>query len=94
MGNIPCQSLVHREPYTGLVGAEIMILNPGYKVTAKRNKDDLPGNPGQKFLCPVCRHIILEATTEKFTIKCKHCGHWVYAEKVADKSLILLTIKK
>ena len=60
-----------------------MSLNPGYKVTAKRNKDDLPGNPGQKFLCPICQHIILEATTEKFTIKCKHCGHWVYAEKVA-----------
>ena len=61
-----------------------MSLNPGYKVTAKRKKEDLPNDPGQEFICPYCQHIILEATAEKFRVKCKHCGHWVYAEKIAS----------
>jgi len=56
-------------------------LNPGYKVIAKKKKVDC--NPGPAFVCPICRHIILEATVEKFQVKCKHCGHWVYAEKLA-----------
>jgi DNA-directed RNA polymerase subunit RPC12/RpoP len=57
------------------------MLNPGYRVIAKKQKMDC--NPGPEFLCPICRHIILEADAEKFRVKCKHCGHWIYMEKLA-----------
>lgn len=57
------------------------MLNPGYKVRV--NKQKMECDPGQAFICPFCKKIILEAIAVKFRIRCKHCGHWVYAEKTA-----------
>lgn len=59
-----------------------MPINPGYKVIAKRAKMDC--DPGRAFACPICRHIILEAIAEKFQVRCKHCGHWIYAERLVN----------
>jgi len=56
-------------------------LNPGYKVIAKKKKMEC--DPGPEFKCPFCQHIILEAKAERFRTRCKNCGHWVYAEKLA-----------
>jgi hypothetical protein len=55
------------------------MLNPGYKVIAKKKKMDC--EPGVTFRCPICRAVILEAKADCFRIRCPHCGHWVYAEK-------------
>lgn len=58
-----------------------MPLNPGYKVIAKRVKMDC--NPGRPFICPNCKKICLEADkAERFRVRCKSCGAWVYAEKM------------
>jgi len=58
------------------------MLNPGYKVIAKKGKIEC--NPGRPFICPICHRIILEAQAECFRIKCPHCRHWVYAEKLIE----------
>lgn len=58
-----------------------MPLNPGYKVVARRQKEEIVCDPGQAFACPICRRTILEARAERFRVKCPHCRHWVYAER-------------
>jgi len=59
-----------------------MPLNPGFKIIAKRKKIEC--DPGQVFSCPVCQHIILEADAQRFRVKCPHCRHWVYAERISS----------
>lgn len=62
-----------------------MSLNPGYKVVARRNRSDLADcDPGPALICPICRRVVVEATADRLRIKCQHCRHWVYAEKMLD----------
>lgn len=59
------------------------MLNPGYKVISKKEKDQIPyGDPGPVFICPECKKPIAEAVAEKILTRCKHCRNWFYAEKV------------
>jgi DNA-directed RNA polymerase subunit RPC12/RpoP len=58
------------------------MLNPGYRVIVKKQK--MKCEPGQTFVCPKCKNIVLEAAAERFRVRCKHCGRWVYAEKIEN----------
>lgn len=58
------------------------MLNPGYRVIAKRDKMD--SAPPRSFICPECKKICLEADEDvaQFRTKCSTCRRWVYGEKI------------
>lgn len=58
------------------------MLNPGYKVIAKKEK--IEGTPGRVFICPGCKKVVLEAADDpsEFRTKCSHCRKWVYGKKI------------
>ena len=56
-------------------------LNPGFRGTAKNKKFEVE-NPGQRFLCPHCKKVLMEARAQRFMTRCKHCGWWVHLEKL------------
>jgi phage FluMu protein Com len=68
------------------------MLNPGYKVVAKKEK--MQCDPGQAFACPFCKATILEADAVRFRVKCPHCRHWVYAERIDEEKFINIAHKK
>jgi uncharacterized protein (DUF983 family) len=57
-------------------------LNPGFKGIVRRK--DFSIEAGQLFRCPKCKGILMEAVAEKIKTRCKHCGRWVYLEKVKE----------
>jgi len=68
-------------------------LNPGYKAIVKKNEFAI--DAGQTFLCPKCGGILMEAVAYRLKMRCKHCGRWVYLEKiVSHESTQINTNKK
>jgi len=59
-----------------------MTINPGYKSIWRH--DEMKTDAGPFFRCPKCKHILMEAKTSKVKTRCKHCGKWVYIEKIED----------
>jgi|GEM_PF-2104505 hypothetical protein len=63
------------------------MLNPGYRVIAKKEKFAAP--PGKGFICPHCKKPVLEVGDDpkKFRTKCCHCRYWIYGEKIVENIL-------
>jgi len=58
------------------------MLNPGYK--AQIRDYDFDVDAGRLFLCPGCKKPLMNAVVERFYVRCKHCGKWVYIYKKVE----------
>lgn len=38
---------------------------------------------GSELRCPVCGKIIGAGKIDEWETRCKHCGNWIYIEKIA-----------
>jgi len=59
-----------------------MSINPGYK-SIWRN-EEISVESGPFFKCPKCKGVLMEAEVARFKTRCKHCGKWVYVEKIEN----------
>lgn len=68
-------------------GVQDNMLNPGYKVIAKKEAMELPG--GISFKCPHCKHpfLALQPEARRFVIKCQKCNYWIRGEKLLDNDI-------
>ena len=56
------------------------MINPGY--TAKVRGERFEADAGPIILCPKCKKPLMNAIAERFMIRCKSCGWWIFMQKV------------
>jgi len=56
------------------------MLNPGYRAMVRVHK--MAKDAGPEIRCPSCKKVIMEAMADRIKTRCKHCGKWIFLEKV------------
>jgi DNA-directed RNA polymerase subunit RPC12/RpoP len=60
------------------------MVNPGYK--AKISEEPFNCDAGPMIKCPKCKKPLMEAIMDRLYMRCKHCGRWVFLQKIVDKT--------
>jgi len=63
------------------------VLNPGF--TSRVSDRDLKLDAGATIRCPECKKILMNADVVSLYMRCKHCGKWVYLEKIDSDGKIV-----